>query len=146
MVTHGPALVIDGRTIPITKLRTRIGRSSAAFTPDLDLRPFDSWELVSRRQAELVFGGAGIALVDLGSLNGTELNGRDLTPGEPNSLRDGDVVTFVGIQALFRRFAPWPEGLEVEWAETAPPAPAPPPNAPENTVLGRRWQPTAGTL
>ena len=136
VVTHGPALIFDDRVVPITRLRTRIGRGSAGFSPDIDLRQFGSGELVSRRQAELIFGERGIELVDQGSLNGTLLNGRELLPGQPSALRDGDAMEFVGIRAVFRRFASWPVALDVEWqAEPASAAGG----SPEETILGRRW-------
>jgi pSer/pThr/pTyr-binding forkhead associated (FHA) protein len=124
--------LIEGRVLPLTRVHTRIGRSSPTFTPEVDLSPFDSCELVSRRQAELLFDEHGISLVDLGSLNGTRLNGQDLLPGRASPLRDGDLIEFVGIAARFQRFAAWPEAREVEW-------PAPGEARPDETLLGRRW-------
>lgn len=40
-------------------------------------------------------------LVDSGSTNGTMLRGKQLEPGEPVNLRDGDVVTFGRMDFLF---------------------------------------------
>jgi len=57
--------------------------------PDLDLSADDA---VSRRHAELRTRDNGTYLVDLGSTNGTLVNGDPLAPGEEHRLADGDVI------------------------------------------------------
>ncbi len=47
----------------------------------------------SGRHAEVWPDGAGYMVVDVGSTNGTLLNGQPLRPQEPQPLRDGDVIT-----------------------------------------------------
>jgi pSer/pThr/pTyr-binding forkhead associated (FHA) protein len=70
---------LDGRTITI------IGRE-----PINDI-PLNDPE-ISRRHARIDFDGGRYLLEDLGSTNGTYLNGRRLT--EPAPLKNGDVVEF----------------------------------------------------
>ena len=55
---------------------------------------------VSRRHAQLVHDDRGVVLADLGSANGTWVNGQRITT--PALLRDGDKVTFGGVSATFR--------------------------------------------
>jgi adenylate cyclase len=79
-----------------------VGRASSSDIPLLD-------PTISRRHAELSCAPAGVRLRDLGSSNGTFVNG---TRVEAVTLVDGDVVTFG--QVPFRVM------------EVAPPAPTPP--------------------
>ena len=65
-------LTLDGRAHPITSRRVVIGRSR-----ECDLRIADG--NASRRHAEIVQEGTDYVVVDLGSTNGTELNGRRVT-------------------------------------------------------------------
>jgi hypothetical protein len=71
-----------------------IGRGQgkpATGAPDVDLTPFDALEKgVSRRHMALNFEHETIAVIDLGSANGTFLNGQRLLPNEPRILRDND--------------------------------------------------------
>jgi hypothetical protein len=61
--------------------------------PDLDLTPFDALEKgISRIHAAIRRGEDTLTLVDLGSVNGTFLNGQRLTPNQPRVLRDGDEI------------------------------------------------------
>ncbi len=61
--------------------------------PDMDLTPFGAQEKgVSRLHAELQRSEESLMLVDLGSVNGTHLNGQRLAPNQPRILRDGDEV------------------------------------------------------
>jgi len=72
-----------------------IGRSDARTedAPDLDLAPFGAAEQgVSRRHAAIRREEESLILVDLGSTNGTYLNGQRLIPHQPRVLRDGDEV------------------------------------------------------
>ena len=75
------ALVVDGREWPLTR-RARVGRSS-----DCDLVLAD--EAVSRRHLEIALRGGVCRLRDLGSCNGTWLNGR---PVDRARVRRGDVL------------------------------------------------------
>lgn len=57
-------------------------------------------------------------LRDLGSTNGTAVAGRRLEDGQLVRLRDGDVVSFGGVEGRFRATASWPEGLQPAWNAT----------------------------
>jgi hypothetical protein len=63
------------------------------LAPDLDMTPFGAAEQgVSRRHALIRRGENTLTLMDLGSTNGTHLNGQRLTPNQPRVLRDGDEI------------------------------------------------------
>jgi hypothetical protein len=72
---------------------TTLGRSDAVTRPGLDLSPYGAQEKgVSRMHAAIRRGEETLTLVDLGSSNGTHLNGQRLTPNQPRVLRDGDEI------------------------------------------------------
>ncbi|MFI5909818.1 FhaA domain-containing protein [Dactylosporangium sp. NPDC051541] len=81
-------LIDDGRRYTMQSGETIIGRGRQA-----DLRVRD--EGVSRRHASLRYDGKNLALMDLGSTNGTLLNGRPVT--EPTLVNRGDVITLGGV-------------------------------------------------
>ncbi len=57
---------------------------------------------VSRRHAELIWRDDWIDVIDLGSTNGTKVNGNELTPGEAVHVKVGDVVSFGDVRYLCR--------------------------------------------
>lgn len=74
---------------------TVLGRKdpSSQTEPDLDLTPYGALEKgISRMHAAIRRGEDTLTIVDLGSVNGTFLNGQRLTPDQPRVLRDGDEV------------------------------------------------------
>jgi pSer/pThr/pTyr-binding forkhead associated (FHA) protein len=73
----------EGKTIPITGPTFKIGRSDTCH-----LRP--NSDLISREHAEITIGEDSATLRDLGSRNGTMLNGRTLTGTA--ELKSGDLV------------------------------------------------------
>ena len=89
-------LTIDGTAHPVTSRRVVLGRSR-----ECDIRVEDG--NVSRRHAELVQEGATYWLVDLGSTNGTELNGETVQRAK---LRDGDRITIGSTDIVFGRSLP----------------------------------------
>ncbi|RDI75617.1 Protein of unknown function (DUF2662) [Gaiella occulta] len=89
-------LTVDGRAHPITSRSVVIGRSREA-----DIRLADV--NVSRRHAEIVQEGATYWLVDLGSTNGTDVNGRRVTRAK---LADGDRITIGATDIVFGRALP----------------------------------------
>ena len=80
------------RRIPILTLPFRIGRH-----PDQEL-VLDS-NSVSGHHAELRAAGDGLEIADLGSTNGTLLNGKPLTGARP--LREGDIVQLATLEFRF---------------------------------------------
>jgi hypothetical protein len=131
-----PRLVIhlaDGseRVVDLREGRMNVGRA-----PDAGIRlPLPE---ISGHHAELHWDGTQLAMRDLSSTNGTEVNGRRLT--EWTVLRDGDRVRWGPVTAdvVLGHAAPAPEpGSAWSWGQTAvmsarpsdpprPPAPSPP--------------------
>jgi CheY-like chemotaxis protein len=74
------------------------------FMPDVDLALYGAQVLgVSRRHAAIVAKDERIAIKDLGSANGTRLNGYTLIPNQDYRLRHGDEVALgqLKLQILF---------------------------------------------
>jgi hypothetical protein len=86
-------ITLAGHAHPITSRSFVIGRSR-----ECDLRVTDG--NASRRHAEIAQEGSVYVLVDLGSTNGTELNGRKITRQE---LTDGDRITIGATDLIFSR-------------------------------------------
>jgi hypothetical protein len=78
--------------LPLMK-EVNIGRldpASASF-PDIDLTSDGGLEKgVSRRHAKITRRGSEVFIEDLGSINGTFLNRKKLTPYLPQELKNGD--------------------------------------------------------
>lgn len=61
--------------------------------PDVDLSKYDPASRISRRHARITVRGHQFFIEDLGSANGTVINGRNrLKPQEPYPLVNGDIV------------------------------------------------------
>jgi pSer/pThr/pTyr-binding forkhead associated (FHA) protein len=74
----------EGKVIPLVGSNFKIGRGETCH-----LRP--NSEQVSREHAEFTIGGDSVVVRDLGSRNGTLVNGKALT-AEPYRLKDRDLV------------------------------------------------------
>lgn len=77
--------------------RTIFGRADANNTvkPDVDLTPYGAVDMgVSRQHAAIEISEETVMLLDVGSANGTFLNGQRLLPNQQRVLRDGDEVRF----------------------------------------------------
>jgi hypothetical protein len=107
----------------------REGRMNVGRAPDAGIRlPLPE---ISGHHAELHWDGTQLAMRDLSSTNGTEVNGRRLT--EWTVLRDGDRVRWGPVTAdvMLSRLAPAPApGSAWSWGQTAvmpsdPPRPRP---------------------
>ncbi len=93
---------------------------------------------VSRRHVVLHSGDPGLTVVDLGSTNGTTVNGRALTTGADTALQAGDVIGMAGtrivvVDAGEVRAAPATETISAPTGSTSassPPAAAEPAAAP----------------
>lgn len=86
-------LTVDGKVRTSSKPRTVLGRSRQA-----DLYVTDA--NVSRRHAEVVREGSDYWVVDLGSTNGTHVNGERV---QRTRLEDGDVITIGSTDVVFGR-------------------------------------------
>lgn len=86
-----------------------LGRKDPATgsTPDVDLTPYAGYRMgVSRRHAAIrLTDGHALDLWDLGSSNGTFLNGMRLVAYRPHRLRDGDEIR-LGQMSLHAYFQP----------------------------------------
>ena len=84
-----------------------IGRSTQGQTilPDVDISIFQAYESgVSRLHANIDIGDSQVTIKDLGSANGTRLNGRRLDPHKELPLKNGDILTLgrLKIQVLLK--------------------------------------------
>ncbi len=83
------AFVYDANSIEELVLGRRDPDSNEI--PDIDLEPYDAQDKgVSRRHIVIVKRDGALNIVDLGSHNGSYLNGQRLVPNQPRILRDGD--------------------------------------------------------
>lgn len=74
--------------------------------PEIDLEPYGALNKgVSRRHAQIMRRDGALNLIDLGSPNGTFLNGQKLVEHQPRILRDGDDVRLghLVVRVSFRR-------------------------------------------
>jgi hypothetical protein len=91
-------LEIEGAPTPIMvhpKFETSLGRRDPATgtMPDVDLSAYAGYRLgVSRKHAIIRLKNQQLELYDLGSSNGTSINGTRLNPHQSQVLRDGDEV------------------------------------------------------
>ena len=94
-MTEGVPYLVDGagRQFALTDQAIVLGRS-----PKCDV--FIADQRASRRHAELRWDGEITTLNDLGSANGTLLNGRRVTASE--TLRDGDEIAIASAILTFR--------------------------------------------
>lgn len=73
-----------------------IGRISGnqPILPDIDLSPFKAYEGgVSRLHATIRIKNNLVTVTDLGSANGTRINGKRINAHEPHTLANGDILT-----------------------------------------------------
>jgi pSer/pThr/pTyr-binding forkhead associated (FHA) protein len=85
-----PMLVEEsGREHPIRPGQTVIGREGDVMLTD---------SRISRRHAQISSDGTTMYLEDLGSTNGTNLNGDKLVAGEKRSITGGDKISFGGYE------------------------------------------------
>jgi hypothetical protein len=80
--------------MPVARSPMLMGRASEAeeYWPDFDMTFYDEGDYVSRRHARITKGRAGYFVADLGSSNGTTLNGYVLSPRRAYLLRNGDRI------------------------------------------------------
>ncbi len=89
-------LLDTGQVLPLSSRNEfTMGRISEGqpIMPDIDLSPYQAYAAgVSRLHAVIKKQGLQIIFMDLGSANGTYINGKRLTPNVEHSLQHGDIV------------------------------------------------------
>jgi hypothetical protein len=87
----------SGEFIPVCgRAEVTLGRVSEgqAVVPDIDLTPYRAYESgVSRMHVSIRFEGEEVVLTDLGSANGTRVNGKQVPANESCPLKHGDILT-----------------------------------------------------
>jgi serine/threonine protein kinase len=80
--------------MPVARNPMLLGRASEAesYRPDFDMSFYDDGGYVSRRHARITKGRGGYFITDLGSSNGTTVNGRPLSARHAHLLRNGDRI------------------------------------------------------
>lgn len=101
VVDSGMILPLENRT------EFTIGRSAEGqpIVPDIDLSPHQAYEMgVSRLHASIRLDNKQVLATDLGSVNGTRLNGQKIPPHKPCILNHGDILTLgkLKLQVLLR--------------------------------------------
>lgn len=135
-----PVLRVGRLQHPLVLPVTVVGRLSRYAaddpTPDIDLGPIDPRKVVSRRHAQLICDGRAVYLRDMGSTNGTLINGKLLLRGSLLMLRNGDSISLGGVEVHFDDRGRWPAGQVPGWNEH--PGPYDPDPAPDLTMPGPR--------
>ena len=135
----GPVLRIGNDRHPLHRAVTVVGRGvgDPRAVPDVDLGGVDRQHVVSRRHAQATCDGTAIFLRDLGSTNGTLVNGEPVGAGSVVRIYNGDRISFGGVQALYEENGQWPDGLAAAWASSGE-------HPAEQTLPGPRAQPPNG--
>lgn len=120
-MAKGPVLRVGRLRHPLTLSVTTIGRAlkqprQHAPRPDIDLGRLDRRKVVSRRHAQLICDGRCVYLRDIGSTNGTIVNRQLLVKGSVVTLRNGDRISFGGVEVRFEAQGTWPAGLVPQWS------------------------------
>lgn len=107
--TDAPAWLelTDGSILPVSGGKeSTIGRfdPSTGITPTIDLTKSDTERTISRRHAKILSDGDRFHLVEeIGTSNGTFINGKRVTAGIPMEINDDDLLGFGKLEARFRR-------------------------------------------
>jgi CRP-like cAMP-binding protein len=81
-----------GRIDPVTGIR-----------PDVDLAQLDNQRSVSRRHSKITRSGSSFVVVEeIGTMNGTFVNGVRIQTGQPVTIKDGDRLRFGLVDLRFR--------------------------------------------
>jgi pSer/pThr/pTyr-binding forkhead associated (FHA) protein len=94
----------DGQSFSLGQEETLLGRRDPleGIDPDVDLSVHGGFESgVSRRHALIFRSGEDWSLEDLGSTNGTVVNRKKVSPGDPVNLSEGDVIHLGHLKAVF---------------------------------------------
>jgi hypothetical protein len=102
-------LVDSGQILPLAgRTEFTLGRATEGqpILPDVDLSPYEAYaQGVSRLHAALKISSQRVVIVDLGSSNGTRVNGQKIVPNVDYPLNHGDMLALgkLKIQLLIRR-------------------------------------------
>jgi hypothetical protein len=102
-------IVEIGKIIPLeNKEEFTLGRSAEGqpISPDIDLSFYRAYEYgVSRLHASLKVWKDQVSITDLGSVNGTMVNGKRISPHKSMILNHGDLLSLgkLKLQVLIRR-------------------------------------------
>ena len=99
----------SGNVFPVFKSESLIGRydSVTGLAPEVDLTNEDSARNISRRHARIVINeGKPFVAEEIGTMNGTYLNGHKLATGVLTPIADGDELTLCRLTLNFRLPAP----------------------------------------
>ena len=89
-------------TVPISE-KIVVGRTMDNEVVEFDLTPYDAYHYgVSRRHALLTLLEGYLYIEDLGSTNGTRINGFQLTSKQKYRLRDGDEIEFARLRMTIK--------------------------------------------
>ena len=90
-------LMDTGQVLPLSdRSEFTLGRISEGqpIMPDIDLSPYQAYANgVSRLHAVIKRMGNRVFMMDLGSANGTYINGKRLNPSVEQTLNNGDIVS-----------------------------------------------------
>jgi hypothetical protein len=101
-------IINTGDCLPLSgQEEVTLGRVSEGqpVRPDIDLTPYKAYECgVSRMHASIRMVEDLVMVTDLGSANGTRVNGMQITPHIPCPIKHGDILTLgkFKIQLLLR--------------------------------------------
>lgn len=101
-------LLDTGQVLPLSvRNEFTMGRISEGqpIMPDIDLSPYQAYAAgVSRLHAVIKRDANRIIFIDLGSANGTYINGKRLTPNVEQILNHGDIIALgkLKLQVLFK--------------------------------------------
>jgi len=95
----------SGNVFPVLKAEALIGRfdSVTGSHPDVDLSNEDQTRNISRRHARLVSkDGRFFVAEEIGTMNGTFLNGKKLANGVLTPIKDGDELVLCRLSLTFK--------------------------------------------
>jgi CRP-like cAMP-binding protein len=101
----------SGNVFPVFKTDALIGRfdSVTGMHPDVDLTNEDQSRNISRRHARIVVRDGGCFVAEeIGTMNGTFLNGNKLPTGVLTPIQDGDELTLCRLALQFKLALPGP--------------------------------------
>ena len=99
----------SGNVFPVFKTDSLIGRfdSVTGMRPEVDLTNEDQSRNISRRHARLVIkDGKPFVAEEIGTMNGTFLNGQKLANGVLTPINDGDELMLCRLPLTFRLPSP----------------------------------------